>query len=467
MVQPIDRARFLGRFGASLSKPLSPVEDHDIARILASEAPTFEDVKTLIRGVRYTQGYDEKFEYANSLLPEASDYLRSHTLRALVRAEISKEKAALHLEQNKAFFRRLVDLLPSIVGFFEKEVRSRNPNGIVMTIDDCHNDFLATGNALRRDRELREAKERLMRAARLARDSASALRDAEGHFKFEFDRYREAYYGRVPGPARFLGDLIEELQMCAGVLEIVNEIADVKRKRLFVFGNDQRTNLVESAYHMCSMWGGPKLVTTPGSDFAALCSLLFEAVSGRTDEGLAGAINRYARSDDRKQWDREGEDDDPDDNFMSERARVGYSSREIQLCKHIIQNTGLSEMALVLLNERIKHEEQQCEEAQNRYGPRQVYISQMNQEQWEGMLSEAVNRLKPEQVDDLDDLIAKGQSLATRDIEHGQRVRAARESSVDAKSEVQAQLTSISVVDQIGVNKARVDLRRWLSAFAV
>ena len=98
---------------------------------------------------------------------------------------------------------------------------------------------------------------------------------------------------------------------------------------------------------------------------------------------------------------------------------------------------GLSEMALVLLNERIKHEEQQCEEAQNRYGPRQVYISQMNQEQWEGMLSEAVNRLKPEQVDDLDDLIAKGQSLATRDIEHGQRVRAARESSVDAKSEVQ------------------------------
>lgn len=238
MVQPIDRAGFLGRFLTSPSEPLSPVEDRDIARILTSEAPTFEDIKTLVRGARYARGHDETFEYANSLLPQASDYLRSHTLRALVRADISEEEAAWYLEQNKAFFRRLVNLLPSIVSFFGKEARFRNPRGIASTIDDCHNDFQATGSALRRDRQLREAKEKLMRAARLARDSASALSDAEGHFKYEFDRYREAYYRPVPGPARFLGDLIQELQMCAGVLEIAHEIADIKPKRLFVFGND-------------------------------------------------------------------------------------------------------------------------------------------------------------------------------------------------------------------------------------
>src|SRR4051812_44096355 len=64
---------------------------------------------------------------------------------------------------------------------------------------------------------------------------------------------------------------------------------------------------------------GPKLVTTPGSDFSTLCSLLFEAVSGNADEGLAGAINRYARSEDRKRWDREGEEEqDPEDNFLVE-----------------------------------------------------------------------------------------------------------------------------------------------------
>jgi hypothetical protein len=435
VVQPIDRARFLGRFGTSLSEPVASVEDQDIARILASEPPTFEDIKTLMRGSRYTHGYDEKFEYANSLLLEASDYLRPHTLRALVRADMTEEEAASYLENNKTFCRRLVNLLPSIFRFFGKEERLRNPRGIVMTIDDCHNDFLATGNASRRDRQLREAKEKLTRAARLARDSASALEEAEEHIEYEFDRYRNLYYRPEPGPNRFLGDLIEELRMCAGVLEIVHEIADIKPKRLFVFGNDQRTNVVEWAYHMCSMWDGPKLVTTPGSDFSALCSLLFEAVSGNSDEGLAGAINRYARGDDRKQWDLEGESDDPDDNFQSERNQMVCSSHEIDLCKRILQKSNFSGMALLLLNKRIKLEEQQHEEARTKYGPRQVYISQMNQEQWEGMLLEVVNRLKPEQVDHLDDMIMKGKSLAACDIEHGQSVRAARARGVDVKSE--------------------------------
>jgi hypothetical protein len=435
VVQPIDRARFLGRFGASLSEPLAPVEDHDIARILASEGPTFEDIKILMRGARYTKGYDEKFDYANSLLPEASDYLRPHTLRALVRADITEEEAASYLLQNKAFFRRLVNLLPSIVRFFGKKARLRNPRGIAMTIDDSHNDFQATGNASRRDRQLREAKEKLTRAARLAREAASALDDAEEHFEHEFDRYRSVYYRPLPGPAQFLGDLVNELRMCAGVLDIVHEIADIKPKRLFVFGNDQRRDLVESAYHMCSMWDGPKLVTTPGSDFAALCSLLFEAVSGNSDEGLAGAINRYARSADRKQWDLEGENDDPGDNFLNEKNRMIYSSNEIELCKRILQRPGLSEMALFLLNARIKHEEREREKARITYGPRQVYVSQMNQEQRQDMLLEAVSRLKPEQVDDLDDLITRGESWAARDIKHGKRVRAAREGGVDAKSE--------------------------------
>lgn len=435
MVQPIDRARLLGRFGTSLSEPLAPIEDHDIARILASEEPSFDDIRTIMRGARYTDGHSEMFEYANSLLPEASDYLRSYTLRALVRADITEEEAVSQLNQNKAFFGRLVTLLPAIVKFFSKEARLRNPRGIVMAIDDCHNDFQATGNAARRDRQLREAKEKLTRAARLARDSASALKEAEDHFKYEYERYRDVYYRPAPGPARFLGDLIGELQMCAGVLDIVHEIADIQPKSLFVFGNDQRTDLVESVYHMCTMWEGPKLVTTPGSDFAVLCSLIFEAASGNSDEGLAGAINRFARSADRKQWDLEGEDDDPDDNFQTEKNRMAYSSKAIELCKRILQNPGLSDMALLLLNLRIKHEEKQYEEARTKYGPRQVYVSQMNQEQWEGMLMEAVNRLKPEQIDILDDMIMNGKSLATRDIEHGQKIRAARATGLDAKSE--------------------------------
>ena len=306
---------------------------------------------------------------------------------------------------------------------------------MVMAIDDCHNEFQATGNSARRDRQLREAKEKLSRAGRLAREAATALDDAEEHFKYEYDRYRSAFYKPAIGPARYLSDLIDELRMCAGVVEITHEVADIKPKRLFLFGNDQRTDLVENVYHMCTMWDGPKLVTTPGSDFSALCSLMFEAASGHSDEGLSGAINRFARSDDRKQWDLEGEEEDYDDNFWSEKNDMAHSSKEIEVCKRILQNSGLSEIALLLLKRRIEHEEKRHEEARTKCGPRQVYASQMNQEQWEGMLLEAVNRLKPEQIDDIDDMIVNGKSMSMRDVEHGQKIRAATAMGIDAKSE--------------------------------
>jgi hypothetical protein len=199
------------------------------------------------------------------------------------------------------------------------------------------------------------------------------------------------------------------------------------------YGNDQRTTVVEWAYHMCTMWDGPKLVTTPGSDFAALCSLLFEAVSGRSDEGLAGAINRYARSEERKQWDREGEGEDErdNDNFLSEKNTMRSSEEEVELCKVLLQEPSLSDMAKVLLHTRMKHEQHSYEVARTTYGPRQVYPSQLNEEQWNNMLMEAVSRLKPEQVEKLDEEIASGKSSAALDIELGQQRRSDRRPRID------------------------------------
>lgn len=107
------------------------VERQEITRILANEELTLEDIKTVVRGVRYERGYDERFDYANTLLSEAGDYLPPHTLAALVRADITGEDARLDLERNKAFFSRLVHLLPSIVRFFDEGARSANSWGII------------------------------------------------------------------------------------------------------------------------------------------------------------------------------------------------------------------------------------------------------------------------------------------------------------------------------------------------
>lgn len=59
-----------GNFGYSSKEPPTSVAPEEIARILASESLTLKDVKTLMRGARYHRGYDEKFEYANTLLAE-------------------------------------------------------------------------------------------------------------------------------------------------------------------------------------------------------------------------------------------------------------------------------------------------------------------------------------------------------------------------------------------------------------
>ncbi|WP_139267653.1 MULTISPECIES: hypothetical protein [unclassified Beijerinckia] len=414
---------------------MQPV-DRDITRLLVSETLTFEDIKTLMQGCRYyPDDHSKVFEYADTLLPEASDYLQPHTLHALVRADITEMEAALHLEENKVFFHQLANLLPSIASFFSKEARLRNARGLVGAIDSCRNDFKFRATSARRDRQLREAKEKLRRAASLVREAASALDEAEEYFKNDYDRYRSAYYKLEPGPLQFLSDLIDELRVCVGVLDIQHEVADIEPEKLLLFGNDQRRDLVENVYRMCWAWDGPKLVTTPGSDFSALCSLMFEAVSGRSDEGLAGAINRYARSESRKQKDHFEENYDPDDNFQDVKEQMQLSVNTIALCKGILQKPSLSDIALQLLNARIKHEEKSYEEAQAKYGPRQVHIDQMTEEQWNGMLMEAISRWKPEQIDSLFDMIRNGKSTATLDIEHGQTVRAARANGIDIKSE--------------------------------
>src|SRR5215813_2733174 len=165
--------------GWSLRRRKEMYEQDDIARILAREELSFEDVKIVMRFARYERGFDERFEYANTLLSHAGDYLPPHILTALVRADITEEDAAAHLDRNKAFFSRLTALLPSLVRFFGEEARSKNSEGIISCIDDCHYDFHVGAASSRKDRQLREAKEKLVSASKLSNELSAALTDVQ------------------------------------------------------------------------------------------------------------------------------------------------------------------------------------------------------------------------------------------------------------------------------------------------
>lgn len=217
------------------------------------------------------------------------------------------------------------------------------------------------------------------------------------------------------------------------MLEIVKAAVDRNPKRLILSGNDKRSTVVEWAYHICTMCNGPKLVTTPGSQFSSFCSLLFESVSGISDESLSGAINRYARSNDRKQWDEEGAEEleADEDNFVAEKREMKSAMREIELCSTLCELTELSTMAELLLKARIVAERQKYEKASTTYGPRQVLISHLNSEQLEDMLVGAAERLSPKKFEELNEIMSSGKSLDALDIELGKLRRLSRSNGLD------------------------------------
>lgn len=222
---------------------------------------------------------------------------------------------------------------------------------------------------------------------------------------------------------------MHELRICSGVLEIVGVTAGLEPRRLFLSGNNERTDLVEWIYHMCAMWDGPKLVTTPGSDFATLCSLMLEAVDGSPNESLAGAINRYARSDARKQWDREGEGEAEkgNDNFIWDKRVMAVAAEEVALSRRLLEDPNLTTNARMLLQACIQYERQRYEEADRNLGPQQIYPDHMTEQQWKAKTTEEIG-LTPDQIEEL---LPFSSTRAARDIELGRQRRSARDAGVD------------------------------------
>lgn len=408
------------------------VDDDELELILRRDQFTREDVRVALRSVRHGHKKDQGLAYAETLVPEA-DYLTGYSLRALIRADITEAEAAREIKKNKAFCTRLTSLLPSILRLFNDR---DNLAGLFRMIDDCHGDFHITAASPRKDRQTRETKERLANAIKASLKAAEAIKKAKRFLDSEFDEFWKVYhpYGERP---LHLSELIDQLRVCSGVAEIVDAKIDLNPhgpfKALFLSGNDSRTTVVEYAHHMCTMWSGPKLVTTPGSQFADLCSFLFEAVSGQAEESLSGAINRYARSDERKQWDREGEEEvSPDDNFLSQKNKTRVSQTNIKTYTAVARSTGLSRTAKELLALRLENEADQYEAANNAYGPNQVYLEQLNSEQIAAMFTGAISSWHPSKQEEFYEFVETQSSTANSlEIKLGKTRRAARKFGID------------------------------------
>ena len=136
--------------------------------------------------------------------------------------------------------------------------------------------------------------------------------------------------------------------------------------------------------------GKPQFVTTPGSDFAFLCGIIFELATGISEESLAGAINKFARSELRKQLDRneaefrkensdEGIREYEADNFAGVRERIGQLLEEYSFWKGMVASSQWEEFQTMQLNIRTLDVLGQIEKATQDYGPHLVWASQTSE----------------------------------------------------------------------------------------
>jgi hypothetical protein len=127
----------------------------------------------------------------------------------------------------------------------------------------------------------------------------------------------------------------------------------------------------------------PKFTTTPGSQFSFLCGLIYEIATGKADESLAGAINRFSSSEDKKRMDMdelenktENDNYESGDNFAEVKNEARRLLKEADLWKRISSSRDWSTEESRLIYLRLKAIVERIEECLNRVGPFLVWAHQ-------------------------------------------------------------------------------------------
>lgn len=376
-----------------------------------------------MRGIREVR--DDDAELCNKLVPESGDFLDPFEQRATIRADFSDAEIARRLREQKAYFKRLSRLLPALLGFLKK----KQPNTLIpilRIVDDFHHDYHYVANNKRRDKNKREMIDGLSNAANAITTALSAMKKAETHFSIDFDITRRKYHQLVfnNDPVQFgFEELLRELELCRRVLKLVSFRTNVEDDFKYVTHNQIKTHVVEYAYNLSICGDGPKLITTPGSDFSVFCGVLNEIAGGAPDDSLSGAINRYARSKERKKHDEEeakfiaenSEDKNLTNNFKEATDLVERLAPESYRLIEILKSDSADEDVKFLARILLAANKKEMETAINRYGPNIVWLSQ------------APKNSEIREQNEAFDFDASQKRMRNLDIELGQARRRSRE----------------------------------------
>lgn len=261
----------------------------------------------------------------------------------------------------------------------------------------------------------------------------------------EYDDVHQIYMKRLRQEERLIGfrSLIEHLKFSKDFLDLHHYRSRYEENWLFVNHNQTRTVIVDYVYTMSRFWNGPPLVTAPGSDYSALCSLVLEIVSGVADESLSGAINRFARSEDRRKIDLEESEEKLQENQV-ESDKFYYAKdtikRSIAKCEKyvaMLKDGQIDDGPKFLLKLLIQEELERAKAAGTKYGPHLVWVSQIPQSYLDekfGSIDIGSKRSREAEIK-LDSFEGKTRSQIRREVRAPSKVEVNTSMPVNAKDE--------------------------------
>lgn len=338
----------------------------------------------ILRRSRATEAED--IALANSIIDGAGDYLPPSLIWPFIRADIDDDLVLSEISEQKKFVERLCSLLFEFLEHF-KIKNERQALGALGYISDCHYDFQRMRAYQRRDRNKREILETFRDSIRSIEQTIGLLESLEWPATSEFAHIRSVFAKKLGGEGQeySLENLIGDLRTCKGSIEISLQRSQNEEDYLLVPHNQVRTYVVERLHFMSQLWSGPAITTTPNSTFSFLCSLLFEIVSGESDVSLAGAINRYSRSEKRLAADRENEefikseleDMNDTDNFIAINDEVARLRLKARKYERLLNSNALEKHSKTLAKFAFDAANERIADLLNEHGPHIVYASQL------------------------------------------------------------------------------------------
>jgi hypothetical protein len=252
-------------------------------------------------------------------------------------------------------YQRAADLLPGVACYFEFTL----PMDLARFIN-CVVSCANSTQGYARGPRTGNTKTQILRAFEKLR---SRYRDISNTFR-EFPELRNAFdqvsrglvIGETPSSSGSLGhqplvSLLAEIIFRHIDLDLMLEGEAGRYLTFEPRSAKPKLNCVEKTAYICKRFGGPKIISTPGSDYASVCSIIYEISTGKSDESMQGAVLQFLAGDRPELcWYAEPEEDGLDDHemdvwaakFETRRAKIAMTvadqfREDMELYVHLLQ----------------------------------------------------------------------------------------------------------------------------------